>query len=149
MSIRNYTSEIPASRSIASIMQRLVDHGASEVAASYVDKRVVGLVFVIPGGDSKHIPIRLPARSKQIAVVLRRSYKKVNDATAKRIEEQAERTAWKLLDEWIQIQLNLIQLEQIEFLEAFLPFVWNPALEKTFFERVKEGGMLALTEGER
>jgi hypothetical protein len=40
-----------------------------------------------------------------------------------------------------------VELGQGEFLEVFLPYVYDPAKEQTFFERIKENGYKMLPEG--
>ena len=65
-----------------------------------------------------------------------------------RLMEQAERTAWKFLADWVDIQLGLVELGQGEFLEVFLPYVYDPAKQQTFFERIKESGYKMLPQGD-
>jgi len=42
--------------------------------------------------------------------------------------------------------MSLIELDQVEFLEVFLPYVYFPAEKKTYFEQLKGSGFLAITE---
>jgi len=41
----------------------------------------------------------------------------------------------------------MVQLEQAELLQVFLPFVYNPANDKTYFDQMKEGGFKQLGNG--
>jgi hypothetical protein len=38
----------------------------------------------------------------------------------------------------------MIRLEQAEALQLFLPYVWDPAKEETFFEKLKKTNYKAL-----
>lgn len=49
---------------------------------------------------------------------------------------QSDRTAWKILSDWVDIQVTMIQLEQAEFTEVFLPYFYDQKSNKTLFEKV-------------
>jgi hypothetical protein len=38
----------------------------------------------------------------------------------------------------------MIRLEQVETLQVFLPFVWDPAKEETFYDKLKGSNFKAL-----
>ena len=69
---------------------------------------------------------------------------KDEDTTKATIYEQAARTAWKLVQDWIEVQVSMIVMKQAEFLEVFLPYVWDG--RQTYFESVKSGAFKALPE---
>ena len=73
--------------------------------------------------------------------------KRPNSDTKERVRKQAERTAWKIVSDWVQIQLSMIMLEQAEPLQVFLPYAWNPETEKTFYNQLKETGFKQLSAG--
>jgi hypothetical protein len=56
--------------------------------------------------------------------------------------EQAERTAWKIIQDWIEVQMSMIQMQQADFREVFLAYAWDG--KRTFFDRVREGGFAGL-----
>lgn len=59
--IKNYTSTVPASRSVARIEDCLVKHGAKNIIKIYDSKKLTGIAFVV-SINGKDIPFRLPAR---------------------------------------------------------------------------------------
>lgn len=142
--IRNYTSSTAASTSIGNIIRRLVDFGASHIQQEYAEKKLTAVSFIITMPNGTNVPIRLPARVKQIELMLRKEVRRPTGKTFDRIAEQAQRTAWKFLDEWVQIQLDLVKLDQAEFLEVFLAYVYTPSTGKTFFEQLRDGKFKAL-----
>jgi len=50
--------------------------------------------------------------------------------------KQADRTAWKIVQDWVEVQMSMIQLKQAETLQVFLPYVYNG--KKTFYQSLKE-----------
>lgn len=145
--IKNYTSTVPANRSISYIEHRLVKHGARDIIKRYGPGGELAEVCFTIVTQGRRIPFKLPARVDRVGKVLMGEVRRPRPDTEKRIKAQAERTAWKLLHDWVDIQLSLVELGQVEFLEVFLPYVYDAAKEQTFFERMKSGGYKLLNEG--
>ena len=91
---------------------------------------------------------RLPAKVDVCFKVFWKEVKRPRPDTKKNKTDQAERTAWKIILDWVEAQAALIQLEQAEFSEVFLPYAYNPIQGKTLFQIAKEKGVnqLLLTE---
>jgi hypothetical protein len=143
MKIKNYTSEVPANKSIQRIEQRLVQQGARNVWKEYDEKgRMSGLSFTIPK-EGRLLPFKLPARVENVV-----SYflKKHPYTSEKKIREQTERTAWRMMDEWTDLQMSLIAIDQAEFMEIFLPYIYDAHQGKTHFEIMRDNGFNLLPE---
>ena len=110
--IKNYTSDMPAVRSVNHIEQRLVESGAKNISKLYLNKRLNGIAFVV-SVNGVDMPFRLPARIDRVEKRLSSMVKRPRKGTMDRIVEQAERTAWKLLADWVDIQMSLIELDQV------------------------------------
>ena len=138
--IKNYTSTVPVARSIQHIENRLVRYGAQEILKTYdADKNLEGFCFIVRL-QGKEIPFKLPARVANVEKVLKNEIRKPRPGTQERVREQAKRTAWKLVSDWVDIQLSLVELGQAELMEVLLPYVYNPATQETFFEQIKGNG---------
>jgi hypothetical protein len=138
--IKNYTSTVPAERSVMHIEKRLVAHGAKNILKQYGPTgKLSGVCFIIEV-NGQDTPFKIPARVEKAEERLRSQIKKPRAGTMKKIADQAERTAWKIVSDWVDIQMSLIDLDQVELIEVFLPYVYDPSKEQTFFERIKEGG---------
>lgn len=148
MNIKNYTSCVPIEKSVAQIERRLVEHGAHDILKIYEDRRLVGVAFIATI-DGNKIPFRIPARVENVRKVMVSALKRPRAGSVKRATEQAERTAWKLLADWVDVQMSLLELDQAKFMEVFLPYVYNHEDKTTFFERVEKKGFSNLLTYEK
>lgn len=151
MNLRNYTSSVPVASSLQAIETLLSRAGAQQIAKSYDNNRIKGVVFSLPVGEGPNRQVflfKLPANPDAVVKVMKSEVKKPQRGTMQRIEEQAERTAWALLRDWVHIQLSIIQMDQAEAVQVFLPYAYDPRTEQTLFERFKDGGFKQLTAGQ-
>ncbi len=148
MPLKNYTSSVPATRSISYIETKLAQNGAREILKLYDDNcRVTGICFVVPL-NGQDMPFKLPAKIAECENVLRANLSpRARPETRKKVIQQAERTAWKILSDWVEAQMAMIELAQVEIMEVFLPYVYDYRRKQTYFERLKERGYKALLPG--
>lgn len=145
MKIKNYTSTVPVSESIRRIEIMLVEFGAQHIAKHYNGIAVAALIFSLPMPDGKgYIPVRLPVRADEVEKVLSAEVRRARRGTFEKIKDQAARTAWKLMTDWIHVQCSLITLGQVQPLEVFLPYVYDAKEKRTYFEAIQSGGFKAL-----
>lgn len=143
MNLKNYTSETPASRSISKIESLLVEVGAKNINKEYVDGNLKSLKFLIDLNDNT-LAFKLPAKVDAFERVLKSQIKRPRPGTYERIAKQAERGAWKTICDWVECQVTMIKLEQVELAEVFLPYHYLPESDQTLFERVKAGSIKLL-----
>lgn len=141
--IKNYTSEVPAAKSISRIEELLVSLGAKNINKSYKDGQLHAVSFLVEINGNT-VPFKLPAKVDQVNVALRKMYKRLTAPTIRNINEQSERTAWKICSDWVEIQATIIKLQQAEFIEVFLPYVYRIETDQTFFESIKATNYKAL-----
>jgi hypothetical protein len=159
MFLKNYTSNVPVSDTIHRIEKVLIKCQVSGITKEYgPEGKIIALHFHVPIAEGKTLTIRMPADEKAALDALwldyadgdqhdgfkitgypARSYKKKTKADFK---EQAERTAWKLVQDWIEVQMSMIQMKQAETLQVFLPYVWDG--QATFYQRLKNNGFRAM-----
>src|SRR5271170_8090795 len=134
MNLKNYTSGIPSERIISDIEALLITADASKVAKEVKNKNVVAIMFELLC-DGKPQIIRLPANVEAVQDWLWKEHVR-NSVRNKRSKEdfleQAERTAWKIMLDWTQVQISLIQLKQADALQVFLPYIWDGS--QTYYE---------------
>lgn len=146
MNLKNYTSTVPASTSMSRIQRSLVEAGATDISMKFDPETKICTAITFRMVLTGQIPMffQLPAKIDPCFKVLYAEVKRPQPDTKKRIREQAERTAWKIVSDWVDIQLSMIQLEQVEPLQVFLPYVYNPERDVTFYEQLKESNFKAL-----
>jgi len=131
--IKNYTSTVPYGRSIDHIELKLVRHGAQQITKQYTPTGdLEGVIFSLNG-----ITFKLPARIEKVKDHLMKEYSRPHKGTEEKVREQAKITAWKLLSDWVDVQMSLIELEQAEMMEVFLPYTYNASKNQTLFEFYK------------
>jgi hypothetical protein len=127
--IRNYTTEISASRTIAEIEQILATAGANKILKDFRgDGRVEAISFMYQNRGYK-----LPANTEKVLEIISKGHSRTSNQI---LEEQAERVAWRVIKDWLDAQISLIRIGQAEVAEVFLPYMWNG--KRTLFEILKE-----------
>jgi hypothetical protein len=126
MPFMNYTTRVPVPRTISELHEMLGEHGAHSVQTTFTGKRPSGLAFRIDtpfGVRSFALPVNVDAVHKlmesQSAEIARRSHIKVT-------REQAERTAWRVIRDWLEAQLALIEAGMAGLDEIMLPYLTMP-----------------------
>ena len=139
--IKNYTSSVAAARSVSHIEEALAEHGAQSVLKQYDSetRKLVAVSFFMQIGN-KLIPFRLPARSDQVFKIFCAKMKRTTPGILAKAQEQAERTAWKIISDWIDAQMALVDLQQAEIAEIFMPYMWNDRLGKSFYQIAQDKG---------
>lgn len=145
MNIKNYTSSVPADRSMMEIERILVNMGARNIAKEYnKEGETIGMIFSIPKGDG-FIPIKLPSRTEALKKLFVKEYRRTpTKAQVETAHEQAKRTSWRNIKEWVQLQATMIKLEQVELMEVFMPYIYRMDQGKTVFELAKENSFQKL-----
>lgn len=135
--IKNATSE---SRNVfPDIQKTLAKHGVREISYRYESNgsgRIEAIEFAIEV-NGQLIPFRLPARVKNVELIM---YGKRTPTTQQR--EQAYRTAWANLRDWIAAQFALIQTGMVTKEEVFLPYMLEPTRQQTLYEAMVENQFL-------
>lgn len=143
MNLKNYTSSVPVVRTVARIEELLALAGASNVSKEYREGRLLTINFGITNG-TKTLTFRMPADADKVYDYMRKQISRPRRGTEDKLRQQAERTAWRLLQDSLEVEISRLKLQQTEFLQVFLPYVWDG--EQTFYERLKAGGFKQLPE---
>lgn len=135
MAILNYSTTVEAYKTVSEIENVLVKHGAKSIMKNYDGEFIIGLSFLINNGIND-IPVKLPIKTEECLKILENEKKK-GTKNIKATKEQAERVAWRILKDWVEAQMALLDIQMVKFEEIFLPYIETKG-GKTVFERLKE-----------
>jgi hypothetical protein len=138
--IKNYTTDIPAARTIAEIHKLLAENGARGIATDYDENGLVTAVFFKIFLNGKELPFRLPVQANQVYETLFADKPGENIyGESRRIK--AQNIAWRICKAWLEAQITLINLQQAKIEEVFLPYLVMPS-NKTLYETMKDNQFL-------
>lgn len=137
MAIKNYTTQVPAGRSIEEIEQALMKHGASgifkewEKGTGYM--KSVKFMLVI---YDKTVGFALPCKWQLFQEVLKQqNISRASD------NDYCYRVAWRCIRDWVLAQLALHETQIVELPQVFLPFAVDRN-GKMLYEQVADGKFL-------
>ena len=120
MPLLNYTTKVDVYTTLGAIQGQLVKHGAKKIVQDYdADGHIIALSFMI---DTPLGPrgVRLPANVDAVHKVLARQKVKCD-------RDQAERVAWRIVKDWVEAQMAILESEMVQMDEIFLPYMLNSA----------------------
>lgn len=141
MPILNYTTSIATEKTAAEIQKKLAGAKAQAVMSEYDDSGImVAMSFRVmtPHGM---IMFRLPVNIRGVYKAMCEDGKVPRRL---RTEAQASRVAWRIMKDWVEAQLAIIDSDMAELTEVFLPYAQNQ-VGQTLYESLKENGFKALT----
>ena len=134
MPLLNYTTKIDVFTTVGTIQGMLVKHGAKKIMQDYdTEGHIEALYFMIdtPTGQRG---IRLPANVDAVYKVLIRQKVKCD-------RNQAERVAWRIIKDWVEAQMAILESEMVQMDEVFLPYMIHKS-GKTLFEVYRDDQLL-------
>lgn len=142
----NYTTKIEAEKTAGQIKQILTKHGAGAVLMEFgKDGQIQALLFKAdtPQGE---IAIRLPVDIEATLQVLDRQSHlgKIPRHFVK--EEQARRIAWRIIKDWVEAQMAILETEMVKMEQIFLPYVVSDD-GRSVYERLVDS-RFQLTDGQ-
>ena len=130
MPLLNYTTKVNVYTTMGEIQAHLVKHGARKIMQDYDDDgRIAALTFSINTPAGVRV-IRLPANVDAVHNVLTRQKVKCD-------REQAERVAWRIVKDWVEAQMAILESEMVQMDEIFLPYMVNDK-GQTVFEAYRD-----------
>ncbi|MBA7560651.1 hypothetical protein ES708_02280 [subsurface metagenome] len=147
MALLNYTTSIEATKTVGEIQGMLAGHGAKSILIDYAaDGQVEALAFKIltPQGE---IGIRLPIDPEAVLKVLTNQNRlgKVPRRYANR--PQAIRVAWRIVKDWVQAQMAILETEMVKMEQIFLPYAITKD-GQTVYDLFEQRQIKMLGEGE-
>lgn len=95
----------------------------------------------------QQIPVKLPVKIAECYEILKRE-KQNGSKNVKATIDQEERTAWRILKDWVAAQMALLDIEMVKFEEIFLPYIVDTS-GRTMFERLEQQQFLIEGSGNK
>lgn len=137
--LKNYSTDIPAARSVAEIEEMLVQNGATDTWKSYTGKALTCLNFMVMTEFGK-VPFKIVVDATVVrALLIEQKSKGVlrgHIMTQARVEdiENARNVGWRIMRDLIEAQMAVVQMGLRKLEQVFLADIFNDASGKTFFE---------------
>lgn len=144
MPLLNYSTSVPTSKSVAAIQDALRKAGARAVATEYENEEVSAVSFVVPTPYGERA-FTLPANAEKVKAVLQRQLRDASSRSQRddlnKALKHPEWVAWRVLKDWIEAQLALIQTEMVTLDQIMLPYMKANPQGQTVYELMIERQM--------
>lgn len=143
----NYTTTIEATKSASECIARLAEHGADAIGMTYTNKKPTGLTFriaTVHGPRQFSLPVNVDGTQK----ALQKAYQAGRITRRFTERDQAERVAWRVLKDWLEAQLALIEAGVADMAEVMLPYLHVGPKGLTLYQAFVKDERLAITTGD-
>ena len=146
MPLKNYTTSNAVEKTMGEIQAMLARAGARRITVDYDAKREPsGVEFSV---DTQHGErfFMLPARIEAIHATLKRQNGSGSIPLRYASREQAARVGWRIVRDWLDAQLAIIESEMVTIDEVMLPYLLVDG-EKSVYQLYERRGLTALPSG--
>lgn len=142
----NYTTTIPAAKTISEMQTLLAKAGADSIAIHYVEGSASGLTFSLRtkyGPQLFTLPVDIPAVQEVLAKQRPASMAKAKFYSV----EHAERVAWRVSKAWLEAQLALVSVQMATMDQVMLPYLHVQPNLTMYAAYQEQQDVLELTDG--
>jgi hypothetical protein len=144
MAISNYTTKIDFYKTIGEIQKELAEHGARKILIDYDNTGLpTNLTFMIDW-NGQMIGFSLPCNYRGVLKAMEKA--KVTRSLC--TEEQALRVSWRIIKDWVQAQMAIVEADVSSMAEVFLPYAITKDGSTLYNHLKNSGSNLLLTSGD-
>lgn len=140
MPILNYTTKIDPVKTVGEIQAILAKAGALSVNTEYENGLPTAVTFLVQV-NGNYVNFRLPSNHMG---VFRRIQRDPDVPRNLKTEGQARRVGWRIVKDWVEAQMAIIDAQLATLPEVFLPYAVAPN-GKTFYQEFEERQLLLTT----
>jgi hypothetical protein len=140
MAILNYTTSISADKTAMEIQAMLVKAKASAVMSEYEGGILARISFKVTTIHGEHA-FQLPANVDGVFTAMKRDSRVTGRLKTK---DQAARVAWRIVKDWVEAQLAIIEADMATLPQVFLPYM-QIGPDETVYSRFEKKGFPALS----
>lgn len=146
MALKNRTSE--GNNTFNKIQKILSENGAKKVMFDYDGSGAVEAISFALEIDGKIVGFQLPAMVENVFNILYPNNKEYRfERYIKSWREQAYKTAWANIRDWIDAQMALVAMRQAKVEQVFLPYVVTRN-GQTLYEKFADNSQFLLGDGQ-
>lgn len=148
--LKNYTTSINSFKTIGEIEEILATNGAKGIMKEYDLEGRIKLIYFIISTKQGDITYKLPCEYEKIrkALINLVKEKKIRlSKTKAQSLDHAINVGWRIVKDFLYAMLSMINIEQTEFEQIFLPYAYDVRTNKTLYEKLKETNYQMLVEG--
>lgn len=144
----NYTTKIAVESSIAEIQAMLVEHGADAVATTYQDRLPTGISFKLTtahGQRAFSLPVDVDSVRQLLVKQSNSGAFRSDGYRVPKFEtsEHAARVAWRVLKDWVEAQLAIIEAQMATIDQVMLPYLHVDG-DRTLYDNYRDHELRAL-----
>lgn len=123
----NYTTQTPIEQTVAEIQKMLSRHNVTAMVTEYDGPHVSSVSFRI-SIDGKPMGFKLPCNWRAVQQIFKEknaNRKRRNGRLEDKVDEsdeQAQRTAWRIIKDWVEAQLAMVEVNLVTVPQVFLPY---------------------------
>lgn len=123
MALLNYTTIIEPEQTIGEIQKMLSHYGVAAMMTEYDGPSVSAVSFKMLI-DGKYISFKMPCNWRAVLQVFNEQGISVGKIKHKdkNMNNQAVRTAWRIIKVWVEAQLALVEVNMVTIPQIFLPW---------------------------
>ncbi len=149
MSLKNYTTSVSTEKTVSEIEKILSMHGATAIMKQYDGVgNITELNFMITT-EFGRMPFKLPMDAQKVLQILKNEKRAGKALGLSKADSQdinrARMVGWRIIKDWIDSQLALVEVNLVKVEQVFLPYAYDPIKNITLYESIRErkfAGML-------
>lgn len=135
MALKNYTTTIAVEKTMMEIEQILAKFGATHIFKMYNEQKEPSAIAFKCIINEQEISFKLPMEEQKILQVFRIT----KGFPRNRCNiEQARKTGWRIIKDWVDSQMALIEINVVKFEEVFLPYMYDALNNETLFQKLEK-----------
>lgn len=153
MALKNYSTTIEVNKTILEIEQILIKHNVTDIWKKYDSSGDVEALNFVVNTEFGKIPFRLPINVEAVRNIILSDKKKGTVSLSKKeaeSHEHARQVAWRIIKDWIDAQIALVDISMVKMEQVFLPYMYDSQKNQTLYEAFREkkftGLLMATTE---
>lgn len=124
MAILNYSTSIEAEQTIGEIQRMLSRYNVAAMMTEYDGHQVSAVSFKL-NINGEPMSFKLPCNWRSVATILKEQQRQRNKH-GDGVDAQAVRVAWRVMKDWIEAQLALVEINMVTIPQVFLPWAIMP-----------------------